>query len=101
MPQHTVNAGGENRSWGEPVFSPSPQRPLAKRDSSPALAALPEIYSHAGTVPLAPAESAVLPTNPRSREAQDLAREQVVEEWYHLDWPWKESELTDWEDKLW
>jgi len=105
VPQHTGNAGMKTTAWGEPVFSISPrqrpQRRLTNRDSSPAPAALPETYSHAGTIPLAPAESAALPTNPRSGEAQAQAREQVVEKVYHLAWSWKESELPDWEDKLW
>ena len=105
MPQHTGNAGMKTTAWGEPVFSLSPQqqpqRRLENRNSSPTLAALPGTHSHAGTVPLAPAESAALPTNPRSGEAQALAREQVVEKVCHLAWSWKESELPYWEDKLW
>ena len=88
MPQHTGNAGMKTTAWGKPVFSLSPQqrpqRRLANRDSSPAPAALPETHSHAGTVPLAPAESAALPTNPRSGDAQAQAREQVVDKAYRL-----------------
>jgi hypothetical protein len=88
VPQHTGNAGMKTTAWGEPVFSLSlqqrPQRRFANRDSSPAATALPETHSHAGTFPLAPAESAALPTNPRSGEAQAQAREQVVDKAYRL-----------------
>ena len=101
MPQYTGNAGIENTAWGEPVSSPRPQCPLSKRDSGPAPAALPDIYSRAGTAPLAPAESEALPTNPRSREAQALARKQVLEEECELTLTRKVSELPKWEDKLW
>ena len=90
MPQHTGNAGAETRACGERILSLSPQpqrllqRRLVNRDSGPAPAALKSTYSHAGTVLLAPAESAALPTNPRSGEAQALAREQVTDKVYHL-----------------